>query len=222
MLENLSLLKYEITHIEINHMLLTVCVLLSYFVGTISPAILLGKLYGVDIRSSGSGNAGTTNVLRVIGKKAAVITLLVDVAKGFIVVALAKPFAGGAFAILCGTAVLCGHIWPLFYEFKGGKGVATALGVILAFNFRMGLMILILALILILLSMRVSVGALIAAAAFPVFMYVLKPVYFAPALLMAAIIWIKHRQNIGRICRGEEPKLRFGKKGGGDRREERE
>jgi glycerol-3-phosphate acyltransferase PlsY len=148
-------------------------------------------------------------VLRVIGKKAAAVTLLVDVSKGFLVVALAKPFAGGAFAILCGIAVLCGHIWPLFYEFKGGKGVATALGVILAFDFRMGLMLLVLALILILLSMRVSVGALVAAAAFPVFIYAMHPVYFAPSLLMAAIIWIKHRQNIGRICRGEEPKLRF-------------
>jgi glycerol-3-phosphate acyltransferase PlsY len=208
MLENIALLKYEITHIAINHILLTVCVLVSYFVGTISPAILLGKIYGVDVRNSGSGNAGTTNVLRVIGKKAAVITLLVDVSKGFLVVALAKPFAGGAFAMLCGIAVLCGHIWPLFYEFKGGKGVATALGVILAFDFRMGLMLLILALILILLCMRVSVGALIAAAAFPIFMHVMHPVYFVPSLLMAAIVWIKHRKNIGRILRGEEPKLR--------------
>jgi glycerol-3-phosphate acyltransferase PlsY len=213
MLDNLSLLKYEITHIAVNHMLLAVCVLLAYFVGTISPAILLGRLYGVDIRSSGSGNAGTTNVLRVIGKKAAVITLLVDISKGFLVVALAKPFAGYAFAMLCGIAVLCGHIWPIVHEFKGGKGVATALGAILAFDFRLGLMVLILALILILLSMRVSVGALVAAAAFPVFIYAMHPVYFAPSLLMAAIIWIKHRQNIGRICRGEEPKLRFKKDG---------
>ncbi|MDR2295532.1 MAG: glycerol-3-phosphate 1-O-acyltransferase PlsY [Clostridiales Family XIII bacterium] len=211
MLENLALLRYEITHIARSPMLLSACVLLAYFIGTISPAILLGRIYGVDIRSSGSGNAGTTNVLRVIGKKAAVVTLLVDIAKGFLVVALAKPFAGEAFAMLCGIAVLCGHIWPLPYEFKGGKGVATALGVILAFDFRMGLMILILALILILLSMRVSVGALVAAAAFPAFVYAMHPVYFAPSLLMAAIIWIKHRQNIGRIRRGEEPKLRFGK-----------
>jgi glycerol-3-phosphate acyltransferase PlsY len=209
MFENLALLKYEITHIEINHMLLTVCVLAAYFIGTVSPAIILGKIYGVDIRGSGSGNAGTTNVLRVIGKKAAVITLLVDVSKGFLVVALAKPFAGGAFAMLCGIAVLCGHIWPLFYEFKGGKGVATALGVILAFDFRMGLMLLILALILILLCMRVSVGALVASAAFPAFVYVMHPVYFAPSLLMAAIVWIKHRKNIGRLLRSEEPKLRF-------------
>jgi glycerol-3-phosphate acyltransferase PlsY len=209
MLENIALLKYEITHIEIHHMLLTGCVLLSYFVGTISPAILLGRIYGVDVRSQGSGNAGTTNVLRVIGKKAAVITLMVDISKGFLVVAFAKPFAGSAFAMLCGIAVLCGHIWPLFFEFKGGKGVATALGVILAFDFRMGLMLLILALILILLSMRVSVGALAAAAAFPAFVYAMHPVYFVPSLLMAAIIWFKHRQNIGRICRGEEPKLRF-------------
>jgi glycerol-3-phosphate acyltransferase PlsY len=150
-------------------------------------------------------------VLRVIGKKAAVITLIVDVSKGFAVVALAKPFAGGAFAMLCGIAVLCGHIWPLFYEFKGGKGVATALGVLLAFDFRMGLMLLIVALILILLTMRVSVGALVASAAFPVFICVMHPVYFAPSLLIAGIIWIKHRQNIKRIVAGEEPKLRFKK-----------
>jgi glycerol-3-phosphate acyltransferase PlsY len=211
MLENIALFTYEITHIAYNPILPAACVLAAYFVGTISPAIILGKIYGVDVRSSGSGNAGTTNVLRVIGKKAAVITLIVDVSKGFLVVALAKPFAGGAFAMLCGIAVLCGHIWPLLYEFKGGKGVATALGVILAFDFRMGLALLGLALILILLSMRVSVGALVAAAAFPVCMYVLHPVYFAPSLLMAAIVWIKHRKNIGRILRGEEPKLNFKK-----------
>jgi glycerol-3-phosphate acyltransferase PlsY len=209
MIENISSLKYEITHIDVNHILLTVCVLASYFVGTISPAIILGKIYGVDVRSSGSGNAGTTNVLRVIGKKAAVITLIVDIAKGAAAVLFAKWFGGEAFAMLCGIAVLCGHIWPLPHEFKGGKGVATALGVICAFDFRMGLMLLLIALILILLTMRVSVGALIAAAAFPIFMNAMHPVYFIPSLLMAVIIWIKHRQNIKRILEGKEPKLKF-------------
>jgi glycerol-3-phosphate acyltransferase PlsY len=211
MLENVAALAHEIAHIEYSRILLTACVLVAYLAGTISPAIILGKIYGIDIRGSGSGNAGTTNVLRVIGKKAAVITLLVDVSKGFVVVALAKPFAGGAFAMLCGIAVLCGHIWPLFYGFRGGKGVAAALGVILAFDFRMGFALLGVALILILLFRRVSVGALIAAAAFPAFVYAVYPVYFALSLPMAAIIWFKHRQNIRRILRGEEPKLRFKK-----------
>jgi glycerol-3-phosphate acyltransferase PlsY len=183
--------------------------MVSYFIGTISPAIILGKLYGVDVRGSGSGNAGTTNVLRVIGKKAAVITLTVDIAKGFAVVAFAKSFGGDAFAMICGIAVLCGHIWPAPHEFKGGKGVATALGVILAFDFGMGLMLLGLALILILLTMRVSVGALLASAAFPIFMLALHPIYFAPSLLMAIIIWVKHRQNIKRLLEGKEPTLKF-------------
>jgi glycerol-3-phosphate acyltransferase PlsY len=209
MFENISQLKYEITHIDANHVLLALCVMASYFVGTISPAIILGKLYGVDVRGSGSGNAGATNVLRVIGKRAAVITLLVDVLKGFTVIALAKPYGGDAFAMLCGIAVLCGHIWPLPHEFRGGKGVATALGVVLAFDFRMGLMLLILALILILLSMRVSVGALAAAAALPVFMQAMHPVYFVPSLLIALIVWIKHRKNIKRLLEGKEPRLKF-------------
>jgi glycerol-3-phosphate acyltransferase PlsY len=211
MIENVLSLKYEITHMDAGRALPALCVLVSYFVGTISPAIILGRIYGIDVRGSGSGNAGTTNVLRVIGKKAAVITLIVDVGKGFAVVALAKLFGGDAFAILCGIAVLCGHIWPLPHGFKGGKGVAAALGAIVAFDFKMGLMLLILALILILLTMRVSVGALVAAAAFPVFMNIVHPVYFAPSLLMAVIIWIKHRQNIKRLLKGEEPKLKFKK-----------
>ncbi|MDR3296326.1 MAG: glycerol-3-phosphate 1-O-acyltransferase PlsY [Clostridiales Family XIII bacterium] len=220
MIENFGALRYEITHIDANHMLLTGCVLLAYFAGTVSPSILLGKLYGVDVRNTGSGNAGTTNVLRVIGKKAAVITLAVDIFKGFIVVALAKPFGGGAFALLCGFAVLCGHIWPLFYDLKGGKGVATALGVILAFDPKMGLMLLCIALALIALTQRVSVGALVAAAAFPVFMHNMHPPYFVPALLIALLLWLKHRQNIRRIIRGEEPKLNF--RSGAGKKTERE
>jgi glycerol-3-phosphate acyltransferase PlsY len=202
-------LRYELTHIEVHSLLLTVCVLGAYFVGTISPAILLGKLYGVDIRSQGSGNAGTTNVLRVIGKKAAVVTLVVDVLKGFVVVALARSLGGGAFALVCGIAVLCGHIWPLFYELKGGKGVATALGVLLAFDLKIGILVLGVALLLIVATQRVSVGALAAAAAFPVFIWNLYPVYLPLALLITILIWVKHRQNIVRLCRGVEPKLNF-------------
>jgi glycerol-3-phosphate acyltransferase PlsY len=111
--------------------------------------------------------------------------------------------------MFCAVAVLCGHIWPLFYEFKGGKGVATGLGTLLAFDLRMGLMVLCVALVLIILTRRVSVGALVASAAFPFFMNSMHPPYLAPALIIALIIWIKHRHNLGRILRGEEPKLKF-------------
>lgn len=113
-------------------------ILAAYLIGNISPAIILGKLSGVDIKKEGSGNAGTTNVLRVLGKKAAFITLVIDIAKGFLAVRLGMLF-GYETGAVCAVAVFCGHIWPCFYRFKGGKGVATAFGALLAINWMLGL-----------------------------------------------------------------------------------
>ena len=184
-------------------------IIAAYFVGSISPSIMLGKISGVDIRDKGSGNAGTTNALRVLGKKAAIITLFVDVLKGFAVVFLAKMYISTAFAIICGIAVICGHIWPMVYGFRGGKGVATGLGVLLAFDVKIGGLVLLIALVLMLITLRVSVGALAAAAAFPVIVQIVTPVYLAPAIVIAVIVWIKHRKNIGRLVKGTEPKINF-------------
>jgi len=120
--------------------------LLAYFIGSISPSILLAKSKGVDIKKEGSGNAGTTNTLRVLGPKAAVVTLIIDVCKGFLAVFIGGYFTAyaGVFVMnqtmyLCAVGVVLGHIWPIFFKFKGGKGIATAFGAILAVNWLVAL-----------------------------------------------------------------------------------
>ncbi|MDR1571130.1 MAG: glycerol-3-phosphate 1-O-acyltransferase PlsY [Clostridiales Family XIII bacterium] len=188
------------------------CLVAAYFIGTISPAILLGRMKGVDIREKGSGNAGTTNVLRTLGRKAAAITLAIDVLKGSAAVLLAGLAGGGALSVFCGFAALCGHIWPAPYGFRGGKGVATGLGVILAFDPAIGLISLGIALAVIALTRRVSAGALTAVTIFPALMHAAQPAYTLPAIAIAALLWIKHRHNVARIIRGQEPKLSFGRK----------
>jgi len=144
-----------------------IAIIISYFVGNISPAILLGKMHGIEIKKEGSGNAGTTNVLRVLGKKAAIITLLVDILKGVVVVLLAGYFLGPVMLLACGIAVVCGHIWPAIYGFKGGKGVATTIGVVVATYPLLGLITIVTVLIVILITRRVSVGSILGALFLP-------------------------------------------------------
>ncbi|MDR1029137.1 MAG: glycerol-3-phosphate acyltransferase, partial [Clostridiales Family XIII bacterium] len=108
--------------IPINHLLLALMIVAAYFIGNLNPAIMLGRARGVDVRSEGSGNAGTTNALRTMGKKAAALTFAVDVLKGFLPVLLAARYIGLSYAMLCGLAVILGHMWPAVYELKGGKG----------------------------------------------------------------------------------------------------
>ena len=115
-----------------------ITILSAYLIGNISPAIILGKINGIDIKKEGSGNAGTTNALRVLGKKAAVITLVVDILKGVVAVKFGMML-GYETGIWCALAEFCGHIWPCLYRFKGGKGVATAFGAILSVNWLLAL-----------------------------------------------------------------------------------
>ena len=185
-------------------------VIIAYFIGNISPAIILGKLNGIDIKKEGSGNAGTTNVLRVLGKKAAVITLIVDILKGFLAVKLGMILNYDV-AIVCALAVFCGHIWPCLYKFRGGKGVATAFGAVVSVNWVLGLLALGIVAILVLITRRMSVGSIIAAALFPVLCYFLEPRFIVIGCIMAAIVLIKHRSNISRLIKGEEPKMSFKK-----------
>ena len=114
-------------------------VVIAYLIGNISPSILLAKAKGIDIRKEGSGNAGTTNALRVMGKKAGAITLIVDVLKGTAAVLLGLLLAGHVGAMWCVVAVFCGHVWPVFFGFRGGKGVATAFGALMGLNPLLGL-----------------------------------------------------------------------------------
>ena len=182
-----------------------VMVVIAYLIGTISPAIILGKIMGVDIKKEGSGNAGTTNVLRVLGKKAALITLVVDICKGILAVELGLHLMTYKVAILCALAVFCGHIWPCFFGFKGGKGVATAFGAILAINWMLGLSALAITAIVLLISKRMSAGSIAGAVTFPILCYFLEPGFFWVGLAMALIVLKKHKDNIIRLVKGQEP-----------------
>ena len=188
-----------------------ISIIIAYLLGNISPSIILGKLHGIDIKKEGSGNAGTTNALRVLGKKAALITLIIDIGKGVLAVVIGKLIGGEAVGYLCALAVFCGHIWPCFYRFKGGKGVATAFGAILAVNWILGLSALGIVAVGVALSQRMSVGSLLGSVTFPIICWLLEPDFIYIGCIMAVIVLIKHRANIGRLFRGEESKMNFKK-----------
>lgn len=183
----------------------------AYLIGNISPSILLGRAHGIDIRKEGSGNAGTTNVLRVLGKKAAAATLIIDILKGTVAVVLAGLVAGQQAAMVCVVAVMVGHVWPVFFRFKGGKGVATAFGALCGLNPALGFSCLGVVVIVVLLTKRMSAGSITGAILFPVLAYFLEPDFIIAGSILALIVLWKHRSNIGRLVRGEEPKMSFKK-----------
>ncbi len=193
------------------------CVVVAYLLGNISPAILIGRLHGIDIKKEGSGNAGTTNVLRVLGKRAAAETLFVDIGKGGVAVWIgwAAGFAlmeePKLLAVWCCVAVFCGHIWPAAFGFRGGKGIATGFGAITAASLYIGVFIMMIAVAGIALSRRVSVGSICGALALIAVAFYLEPAYAPYFTVMALIAVWKHRSNIKRLLCGEEPKLSFKK-----------
>lgn len=198
---------------------------LAYLIGSISFSILIGKKFaGIDVREKGSGNAGSTNVLRTVGKKAAAITLVCDILKGVIAViialiagSIAKNTDGSLLVQLAGIFVILGHTFPIFFQFKGGKGVATSLGVLLTTNFQIGLICLVFALIIIAFTKMVSAGSVTAAILFPVLTvfihghYIVEGNYIIFGIIVAAIVIFNHRANIKRILDGTENKLSFKK-----------
>lgn len=191
-------------------MLLTgLAVVAAYFMGNLSPAILISRARGADIRQAGSGNAGTTNMLRVYGRKAAAATLLIDVLKGVGAVLLGSAAGGPSAAYLCADAVILGHIWPVLYGFRGGKGIATALGVLLAVSLPVGLLAAAAALTVIALTRRVSAGSMAGAAAAPVLVYHIIPPFLPYCLVLVSMVVFKHRENIKRILKGEEPRIKL-------------
>ena len=201
---------------------------IAYFIGSINFSVIIGrKMAGIDVRQEGSGNAGSTNVLRTIGLKAALLTLICDILKGVIAILVAllignivKNIDRALLVQLAGIFVILGHTFPIFFEFKGGKGVATALGVLLMSNWEIGLICLVFALVIIIASRMVSMGAVGAAILFPVltlFMndnfivaaYGMK--YFIYSLILALIVIFNHRENIKRIMNGTENKIELKK-----------
>ena len=184
----------------------------SYLIGCNSPAILIAKSQGIDIKKEGSGNAGSTNMLRVVGKKAALMTLVLDIVKGIIAVLLVGMVMGEDYQYFAALCVFLGHIFPFRYKFKGGKGVATAFGSVIAVNPLMALILAILVLSVIAITRRVSPGAIFAGIIFPIFTYFMENDFFTISLVMAFILILKHRANIKRLIKGEESKLSFSKK----------
>lgn len=196
----------------VNAAVFAAATVISYFIGNISPATVVGKLHGIDIRKEGSGNPGTTNVLRTLGVKAAACTLLIDILKGAVPVLLGRLIGGEFLACVCGTAAFFGHVLPVCFGFKGGKGIATGFGVVVAFQWPAGLVCLATALIGAAVSCRMSVGSIAAAVALPVSMYFAAPDYLIWSLCLAVIVIWRHRANIVRLAKGEEPKMSFGSK----------
>lgn len=189
-----------------------VAVIAAYFLGNISPSILLGRARGIDIKKEGSGNAGTTNALRVLGTKAALITLVIDIGKGWVAVQLGGLLATHQVAMFCALAAFLGHIWPVLFRFRGGKGVAVAFGGILGINWQLALLALAVVLVVVALTRMVSMGSVVVAIVFPGMAYWLERDFFWIGCVMGAVMLYTHRSNIGRMIRGEENKLSFHKK----------
>lgn len=210
--------------------------IIAYLIGSINFSILISKKKaGFDIREKGSGNAGTTNMLRSVGKGAAIVTLILDILKGIITIWLSIFYGFMLYKIwninidyailvqVSGIFVIVGHTYPIYFGFKGGKGVATALGILLVTNWHIGVICLVFALVLIIVSRMVSVGAICAAILFPVltlFSYessFIEPGnYMVFSIIIAIIVCFNHRENIKRIMNGTENKISLKNKNKGE------
>ena len=197
--------------------------IIAYLLGSISFSIIISKkMAGFDVRDKGSKNAGSTNVLRTVGKKAAIITLICDCLKGVIAILIAyiagkiwTNLDSALLVQLAGIFVVLGHTFPIFFKFKGGKGVATSLGVLLLTNWQIGLICLVFALVLMALTRFVSLGSVAAAILFPVLTvfitnnYLVHGNYIIFGIILAILVIFNHRENVKRLLTGTENKLSF-------------
>ncbi len=188
-------------------------IIIGYLIGSIPFGIVITRALGLgDLRSIGSGNIGATNVLRTGHKGAALATLLLDSGKGAVAVLLARYFGGETAGIAAGAAAFLGHCFPVWLGFRGGKGVATFLGTLIAMYWPVGLIACAIWLVVALISRISSLSALVAAASAPVVALLLGQGLVAlAALFMAALIFQRHHANIARLISGTEPKI--GRKG---------
>ena len=201
--------------------------IVAYLVGSVNFSVIFSKkIAGFDVREKGSGNAGSTNMLRSVGKGAAALTLLCDILKGVVAILIAIAI-GSIFKVsdkallvqIAGVAVVIGHTFPIFFGFKGGKGVATSLGILLMTNWQIGLICLVFALVLIILTQMVSLGSCAAAILFPVLTLFIKQHfivedgsgYFIYSIILAIIVLYNHRENIKRMLNGTENRISFSK-----------
>ncbi len=188
---------------------------LGYLFGSFPSGYLAGRIAkGIDIRSLGSGSTGATNVLRHIGKRAAITVFLLDLFKGVMSILLAKYFLlNDSWQVAIGLSTLIGHIWPIWLNWKGGKAVATGLGIFLGLSWQVGLATLGIFIIMITLFRIVSLASVSAALALPLIMFLSfsssnfsLPFLIISLLAMTLVIW-RHRENIVRLIKGKEPRI---------------
>jgi acyl phosphate:glycerol-3-phosphate acyltransferase len=199
-----------------------ISVIVAYILGSIPFSYLFGRMRGIDIRQHGSGNVGATNALRVLGTKVGVITLLLDMGKGFLAVQIARellPGVNDGYYIIVALVAIIGHIFTVFLSFKGGKGVATSAGVFINLLPLPCLLTLLVFLIVVSISKYVSLGSI--TSALFLFGYVLVSnirnnfsewQYLSVVILVAGFIILRHKANIGRLLAGTENKISFNKK----------
>jgi glycerol-3-phosphate acyltransferase PlsY len=199
--------------IETSATLLAATAVLAYLLGAVPFGLVMARLFGLgDIRQIGSGNIGATNVLRTGSKPAAALTLVLDAGKGGIAVLVARALVAEDAAQVAGFAAFLGHCFPVYLGFKGGKGVATFLGTLLALFWPAGIAACLTWLLIAAISRISSLSALVAAAMTPVWVSVLgMPQAGLVTALLAALIFMRHDANVKRLLKGEEP--RIGRKG---------
>ncbi len=202
-------------------------IIISYLIGSIPTAFIFGKwLKGIDIRKFGSGNVGATNALRVLGKGVGLAVLALDILKGVVAVLLAQIIVhqtnipADIFRILMGISCICGHNWPIFLNFKGGKGIAATLGVFIGLALKtpgLGMTLLLVVLFWLLvfvLSRIVSLSSITAVLVLPLLVVVSKQsrVIFTASLVLSFFVILRHKSNITRLLQGKESRLNFHKK----------
>jgi glycerol-3-phosphate acyltransferase PlsY len=194
--------------------------ILAYLLGSIATAVWVGKIFhGIDVREHGSGNAGATNVIRVLGWKTGIPVLLIDVAKGWfaaylpVLFHLAEPNSGieTSLQILTGLTAIIGHVFPVLAGFRGGKGVASTVGVLIALHPLLTLSCLVIFLVILLVTGYVSIASMCMGVAFPILLFALfgtpSIVFKIFSVFMAIAIILTHRKNIQRLLKGEESKF---------------
>lgn len=200
-------------------LLIIISAVLSYLIGSINTSIIVSKIMGkTDIRNHGSGNAGATNTLRVLGKKAALFVIIGDGLKGVISILLVRAICNAVNidstipVYFAGVFAILGHNFPVFFGFKGGKGILTSLFIILMIDWRIGLLVLAIAVGIIAATRYVSLGSCVGSALFFVFALIFHwgDMWFIGfAFIMSAMAIIKHRSNIVRLLKGTESKIKF-------------
>ena len=183
---------------------------MSYFIGNISPSVIISKRYSnIDIRNHGSGNAGTTNVMRVMGKKAGAMVFIMDLIKGVVPTAIGLYFGNIEVGFFCGVSTVIGHIFPIMLSFKGGKGVATSIGVLIGVFPIYGIIALLIGVALIMKTRLVSLGSIAGMATVPFILYSARQntKSIVTGAILAGFIMFTHRENIKRLINKTERRL---------------